>query len=176
MTLSIWDESGFSFVPNVGKTWAPIGETPILLETPGRHNHTGLGYITCTPSRSLLKFRFSISEGAASFEDFVFRLAELHHYYGKKVLILWDHLPAHHAAESYYEDEHPKWFDFYYFPTYSPELNPVEQCWNQMKNVYLCNFVPTSDDELTSTVDAAAMRINEEHLLPSFFEHAGISF
>lgn len=176
MTLSVWDESGFSFVPNRGGTWAPIGETPTLLETPGRHNHTGLGFITRTPVRHLLNFRFTIFAGPARFEDFVFHLTELHHYYGGKSLVLWDHLPAHHAAESYFEDEHPDWFEFHYFPTYSPELNPVEQCWNQMKNVYLCNFVPSSDEELKSAVAAAAMKINDEHLLPSFFQHIGISF
>jgi hypothetical protein len=40
MTLVIADESGFSFVPNHNHTWAPIGETPLLQETPGQHNHT----------------------------------------------------------------------------------------------------------------------------------------
>jgi transposase len=174
LTLTIWDESGFSFVPNRGGTWAPVGETPIILETPGRHNHTGLGFITRTPFRHLLKFRFTIFEGAARFEDFVFYLAALHHRFGGKVLVLWDHLPAHHAAETYFDEEHPDWFEFEYFPTYSPELNPVESCWNQMKNVYLCNFVPNSDEQLVSTVHAAAMRIDMEGLLPSFFEHAGL--
>ena len=169
------DESGFSFVPNRGGTWAPVGQTPILLETPGRHNHTGIGFITRTPSRHFLKFRFTIFQGAARFEDFVFYLTTLHHYCSGKVIVLWDHLSAHHATATYFEDTHPDWFAFEYFPTYSPELNQVEPCWNQMKNVYLCNFVPTSDDELTSTVHAMAMRINEESLLTSFFEHAGIT-
>ncbi len=101
-------------------------------------------------------------------------LTDLHRYYGRKVMLLWDHLPAHHAAERYFEDEHPNWFDFEYFPTYSPELNPVEQCWNQMKNNYLSHYFPRTDDGLKSTVDSAAMRINEEKLLPAFFKHAGL--
>ena len=32
---------GISFVPNLNRTWVPVGETPVLRETPGRHNHTG---------------------------------------------------------------------------------------------------------------------------------------
>jgi hypothetical protein len=56
LTLAIEDESGFSFVPNCNNTWTPIGETPILRETPGRHNHTGIGIITRTPVRHLLTF------------------------------------------------------------------------------------------------------------------------
>jgi transposase len=173
-TLTIWDESGFSFVPNRNRTWAPIGQTPILRETPGRHNHTGLGYISRTPRRHLLKFRFTIFPGAANTEDFIFYLTELHHYVGDTVLVLWDHLPAHHSAETYFCDEHPGWFEFEYFPSHSPELNPVETCWHRMKNVYLPNFVPTTDEELVSNVYAAAMRINEEHQLPSCFKNAAL--
>ena len=174
MTLTIWDESGFSFVPNRSHTWAPIGQTPVLRETPGRHNHTGLGFITRTPRRHLLNFRFTIFKGAASFEDFVFYLTELHHYADGKVMVLWDNLPTHHAADSYFSDVQPHWFEFEYFPAHSPELNPVESCWNQMKKVYLPNFVPTSDEELVSVVHAAAMRINERRLLPAFFKLADI--
>jgi transposase len=37
--------------------------------------------------------------------------------------------------------EHSGWFLFEYFPAYSPELNPVEQCWQYMKNVQMANFV-----------------------------------
>ncbi len=88
--------------------------------------------------------------------------------------MVWDNLSAHLATESFFETEHPDWFEFFNFPTYSPELNPVEQCWRQMKHVYLCNFVPTSEVELKSAVFSAAMRINEEHLLSSFFKHAGV--
>ncbi|MCL2349564.1 MAG: transposase [Planctomycetaceae bacterium] len=91
----------------------------------------------------------------SSFEDFIFYLTAIHHYYGGKVIIVWDNLPAHHAAATYFEFEHPDWFEVEYFPTYSPELNPVESCWHQIKNVYLPNFVPTSDDELVSAAHAA---------------------
>jgi hypothetical protein len=44
-----------------------------------------------------------------------------------------------------------------------------------MKNEYLPNFVPTSDEELVSAVYAAAMKINEEKKVTSCFNAAGIS-
>ena len=143
LTLTIWDESGFSFSPTCGKTWAPVGQTHVLREMPGRHNHTCIGFIKRTPCRHLLRFCHTVLKGSARFEDFVFCLTELHHYCRGKVLVLWDHLPTHHAVESYFEENSLGWFEFEYFPTYSPELNPVEFCWNQMKNGYLSNFVPT---------------------------------
>ena len=71
-------------------------------------------------------------------------------------------------------ENHPHWFEFEYFPAYSPELNPVESCWNKMKNEYLPNFVPTTDEELVAAVDSAAERINEEQQITSCFNIAGI--
>jgi transposase len=172
LTLTIWDESGFSFVPDRNHTWAPVGETPVLYETPGRHNHTGLGFILRTPKRSLVKFCFTIYKGAVTFDDFVFHLTDLHHYCRNKVVVLWDHLPTHHAVETYFMETRPDWFVFEYFPAYSPELNPVEPCWNHMKNVILPNFVPITDAELVENVHKSAMKINEKRLLHQFFKQA----
>jgi hypothetical protein len=174
LTLIIEDESGFSFVPNRNHTWAPVGKTPILRETPGRHNHTCIGFITRTPIRHLLQFRFTTFVGAARFEDFVFLLSDIHYYYRSKVFILWDNLPSHHAVDAYFTGEHPDWLEFEYFPVYSLELNPVETCWNKMKNDYLPNFVPTTNKELVDAVEGAARRINEEKRLRECFNSAGI--
>jgi len=174
LTLTIWDASGFSFVPTCGKTWAPVGETPVLRETPGRHNHTCLGFIKRTPRRHLMRFCHTVFKGAASFEDFVFSLTELHYYCRKKVIVLWDNLPLHYAVATYFDEERPDWFEFEYFPVYSPELNPVEYCWNTMKNQYLSNFVPTSDEQLVKEVMTAAERINEEKQIHNCFKQAGI--
>lgn len=174
MIASLWDESGFSFSPHCNGTWAPIGVTPILYETPGRHNHTGIGFILRRGKMHDLSFHFTIFKGAACFEDFIFFLTELPHFLdGRKIVVLWDNLPAHHAAESYFEDEHPGWFEFVYFPASSPELDPVEGCWNTMKNGELANFVPNSDEESTSTMTAAASHIDAQQLA-SCFAHAGL--
>ena len=107
-------------------------------------------------------------------EDVVLFLTELHYHCGRKVMIVWDHLSAHHAAEAYFCDERPGWFEFHYFPPYSPELNPVESCWQHIKNVSLANFVPSSDDELVQAILESAQRINDRKLLPNFFKYAGI--
>jgi transposase len=78
------------------------------------------------------------------------------------------------AVDAYFTDERPDWFEFEYFPAYSPELNPVEFCWNKMKNDYLPNFVPTTDEELIGVVEAAANRINEEKKIMDCFNVASI--
>ena len=89
-------------------------------------------------------------------------------------MIVWDALPAHKGAERYFRLKHPDWFVFHYFPTYSPELNPVEQCWNEMKNNRLSNFVADNVFVLREAALAAAAEINKraEILLPMFFKHS----
>jgi transposase len=89
-------------------------------------------------------------------------------------MVLWDHLSAHRSAEVYFCDERPGWFEFHYFPTYLPELNPTESCWQYIKNVSLVNFVPSSDEELVQAVMESGQRINDRKMLPAVFEHAKI--
>jgi hypothetical protein len=165
LTLTIWDESGFSFVPNRNHTWAPVGETPILRETPGRHNHTGVGFITRTPRRHLLKFRLTMFEGAASFEDFIFLLTDLHYYYRKKGWVLGDNLSAHYSAKAYFEETHPDWFELEYVPPLSPEWKPGQACWHRMMNSDPPNLVPKTNEEWRTAVNAEAERNNEKKQL-----------
>jgi transposase len=168
------DESGFSLAPIRGKTWSKIGEPVTLRENFSRQNHTGIGMITLSPNRKDLHFYFTIFCGSARTEDFIFWLTQLHYYYsGQRVMILWDGLSAHKAAENYFKAHYSNWFFFEYFPPYSPELNPVEQCWQWMKNVDLANVISPNVAELHKSVLNSAEKINQKKsLLKNFLEHA----
>src|SRR5215469_15670683 len=148
MPLILLDESGFSLSPIRGTTWREVGKPVVLREQYSRHTQTGFGFITMTPIRQKLNFRFTMFSGAINTEYLIFFLTEIHRYYGTKVLIVLDRLPSHISARKFFERVHPDWFEFEYLPSYSPELNPVEQCWNQMKNVLMVNFVPLCVEQL----------------------------
>ena len=176
LTLIIQDEGGFSLSPILGTTWSEVGKPVVLKETFSRHAQTGFGFITMTPKQQRLNFRFTIFDGAITLLDIRMVLRQIHYYYGKQVMILWDRLPLHIAAQNYFMRERPDWFLFEYFPAYSPELNPVEQCWNQMKNVLMANFVPKNVEELVQRTWEAAQVINlDPMLLASFFHHAKLA-
>jgi Transposase and inactivated derivatives len=171
------DESGFSLSPILGTTWAEVGKPPVLRETYSRRNQSGLGFISATPNGRKMKFHFTIMDGSCVTEDFVFWLIQLHHHFQKKVIIVWDRLSAHIAAQNFLERTHPDWFVFEYFPSYSPELNPVEQCWQWMKNVFLVNYVAKDNPELhIKTLEAASYINTDPKLLPAFFHHAKLQF
>ena len=157
------DESGFSLSPNLGKTWAPSGQPPLLRECFSRHSQTGLGMLALSP-RQRLRFFFTVFAGSAVTDDFVFWLTQLHHFYsGQKAIILWDGLTAHRSTESHFQVKHPDWFLFEHFPAYSPELNPVEPCWHWMKDIDMANYVPKNVSDLHSRTLESAKRLNQNH-------------
>ena len=90
---------------------------------------------------------------------------EIHRYDRRKVIMVWDGLPAHHAAAAIMDEEHPGWFEFHYFPPYSPELNPVEPCWHHTKNVEMANYTAKNKNELSRKIFQATENINNNKLL-----------
>jgi hypothetical protein len=175
--LILWDESGFSLSAIRGTTWCEVGKPVVLRECYSRQSQTGLGMITMTPTRQQLKFCFSMFDGAMNTELMICFLMMVHYYYGcKQVVIVFDRLSSHIAAQKYFERTHPDWFLFEYFPPYSPELNPVEQCWQWMKNVAMVNFVPMDVEQLEAKACEAVQAINSDpKLLPAFFHHAKLA-
>ena len=83
-------------------------------------------------------------------------------------------MPAHVSAQRHFDREHAHWFFFEYLSNCSPELNPVEQCWNVMKNVSMANDVPMCIDDLhAKCYDESAELVNgEPKRLVAFFHHA----
>jgi transposase len=174
--LIFWDEVGFSLSPTRGTTWCEVGKPMVIRECYSRGSHTGLGMITMTPIQQRLEFRFTMFSGAMHTEWMVFFLMMVRRHYNKKVMIIFDSLSAHISAQKYFERTHPDWFLFEYLPSYSPELNPVEQCWHMMKNVYMANFVAMSIEELEAKAFEVAQEINNDpKLLPAFFHHAKLA-
>ena len=83
------DETGFSLSPIRGTTWAEVGKPVVLREIYSRQTQTGLGFITMTPVRQKLNFRFTIFDGAITTLDVILILRMIRGYYGKQVI---DHL------------------------------------------------------------------------------------
>lgn len=63
-------------------------------------------------------------------------------YKGKRVLIIWDGARWHNskAIKKYLREKKDfKWLELMYFPAYSPELNPIEHVWREMKQKVVHN-------------------------------------
>src|SRR5437879_11205278 len=90
------DESGVSQRPSIRRTWAPKGETPVLIHSFNWSKisiSTVLGY-RWDGGRSRLFFQ--TRKGSYNTESLIAFLEDLRRELrGKKVILVWDGLPAH---------------------------------------------------------------------------------
>lgn len=126
------DEAGVRSDHHAGTTWAVQGKTPIVSSTGARF---GLNMISAVSAQG--EFRFMVIRGkvgAARFIEFIKRLV---HGSDRKIFLIVDGHPSHKARKvSTFIESKPikKRFRLFFLPPYSPELNPDERVWNDLKN------------------------------------------
>lgn len=97
---------------------------------------------------------------------------------GQKVILVWDHLPAHRSAvmQEFLQTQRD-WLQIEWLPGYAPDLNPTEQVWNNIKSTELANFCPDQLAEANAAFRRGLQRLSHTRSLPySFLQHAGLSF
>jgi transposase len=130
------------------RTWALAGHTPIQKAWDRHDRISAIGALSLTPALCRLAFYFQLLPHNAKAEDLIWFLTEMHRHLGRKAILVWDRWNVHRSVTTYFQQHHPDWFQFEELPAYSPELNPVEQCWNHTKYADLANFIPNDLDDL----------------------------
>jgi len=128
--LNFGDEAGMRTDHHAGTTWAPVGQTPVVEVTGER---AGVNMISAVSPRGTLHFTvFSGRFNAAVFVEFLTKL--MHDAPGPVYLIL-DNLSVHKAKiVKDYVDSLEGRLKLFFLPGYSPELNPDEWVWKNVKN------------------------------------------
>ena len=173
------DESGVSQRPSVHRTWAPKGKTPVLIHAFNWSKISicaALGY-RWDGRRSRLYFQ--TREGSYNTNSLIAFLKDLkRRLRGQKVILIWDGLPAHKslAMQGYLLCQR-NWLTIERLPGYSPDLNPVETMWGNIKGQELANRCAEDLAELDAAVRDGMKRVPRSRKLPlSFLKHAGLSF
>ena len=88
---------------------------------------------------------------------------------GRKLLLIWDGLPAHRAkiVRTYITRE-KNWLRMERFPAYAPELNPIEYLWSSMKRKDISNHLPAGLQNLRQTIHKSKRRLSNMKLLKGF--------
>jgi transposase len=131
--LYFQDEAGVSLTAVLGKTWAPKGETPIVMTTGNRGSICVTSVIS--PVGRML-FRLEKEKERINAEKHIEFLQQvLQHHPKRKIVMIEDQARPHIAKKvRNFVEQHKKRFALYYLPSYSPELNPDEHVWNYLKN------------------------------------------
>lgn len=105
--------------------------------------------------------------------DFVRFLREVHAQLRRPLTLVCDRLPAHRSAVRRLQKDGAPWLHVEWLPGYAPELDPVEDVWNQSKYGALANVIPNDIDELHKTLDRLLGEYRHEpNRLHSFFQAA----
>ncbi len=159
--------------PLVRRTWAPIGQTPILYQRTGaREKVSIIGAITVSPRRRRVGLYFSLLPGQnVTTETLIPFPRQLRRHIGGRFILIWDRLNVHRAVRMQKFLSGLKTVRVESLPPYAPELNPVEGLWGYLKMNPLANHAPHDADELTATANWIIHEVQgDTHLLRSFIK------
>jgi transposase len=123
------DETGISNQDQIGRTWAPKGQTPVVARTAERISQS---LISAVSNRGLMRFMFY--DGALNAEHFLVFLRRLTKDAEQKVFLIVDNPKVHHAEKVEARlASHAHEIELFYLPAYAPEHNPDEYLNNDLE-------------------------------------------
>ena len=171
------DESGFSECPAVRRTWAPRGQTPILVAPFNWKRLSAITSLITTPAARRVGLCLRLHPGSIQQPQILDYLRALkRHLRGRKAILVWDRLPAHRGARvQAYLRQQVSWLTTEYLPPYAPELNPVEYFWSHLSGTDLANFVGEDLGEVRRQARRGACRVRHHPTLgQAFLKHSGL--
>jgi transposase len=153
-TILFVDESAFYLLPGIVRTWAPVGETPLLRCKLTRDHYSVISAIT--PTGELFLAMQTAPYDSAAVIAF---LEQLQSAIEGKLLIIWDGATIHRsqAIKDFLAAGAAARIWLERLPGYAPDLNPDEGIWHYLKHVELrnvcCHDLRQLEQELTAAVE-----------------------
>ena len=144
------DETGVSNQANYGRSYAPIGKTPVIPRPAQRFSQSMISSVTNRGG-----MRFMIYDGALNIEIFLKFLKRLIKGRLRKLFLIVDNLRVHRAkAVMAFVAEHSDVIELFFLPPYAPDTNPDELLNNDLKQAIAKRRTPRTKaalrDEITS--------------------------
>jgi hypothetical protein len=173
--LIFLDESGFSETPSVRRTWAPRGQTPVLIAPFNWKRLSAIASLITTPAARRVGLCLRLHRGTIKQPQVIAYLRALkRHVRGRQVILLWDRLPAHRGGKvQAYIRSQSNWLRVEYLPPYAPELNPVEYFWSHLSRTDMAHFVGEGLHDVRRQARRAACRVRHRpNLGKGFLKHS----
>lgn len=171
-TIVFVDECGFSQKSTAKRTWAPVGQTPVLEMNFNWDKLSVIGGI------SLKSIYFQFHEESIKSEQVTSFLDHLQRYIKGRILVIWDGLPAHRSkivANYLAQTKGRVWVER--LPAYAPELNPIEYLWGNVKGTDMANVAPKDMWELSKQArEALFKRRRRPKVLRAFWIQTELDF
>ena len=158
-TILFADQSGFYLLPTVVRTYAPIGQTPVL------HEHLSHDHLSVM-SGITLEGKLLMIEQDRAFKgpDVVRFLKHALDQIPGKLLVIWDGSPIHRskAVKEFLAEGAASRVRLEQLPAYAPELNPDEGVFKHLKCVELKNLCCQDIAELRTELRKAKERLRHK--------------
>jgi transposase len=168
------DESSVRTDYHAGTTWAPVGRTPVVQGTGKRRS---ISMVSAVSPRGEL--HFDIQDMGITAEDFLAFCKKLISGAGRPVFLILDNSQVHRAKvlKKYAEEESGGKLTLFFLPPYSPDLNPDEWVWKNVKHDNLGRAAAKSTDDLTRFARIALAKLKgAPDIVRAFFADPALSY
>lgn len=174
------DEVHFQITTSVTRKWVVKGSRPKVCSTPGRKKISYSGYVVPVTGELIVTKPqwFNYETVIQSFRDFI---ASYPLDTKKKICLILDNAPWHKKAYRLVQEEALEEYSdirdkikLLKLPPYSPDLNPIEQCWRITRREVTHNKHFASIKVLGETLDgyfAQYREPNEKFMSLCSFKH-----
>jgi transposase len=167
------DEASMRSDYHSGTTWAKKGETPIIKTTGARFSVNMISAICGTG-----EMRFMVTEKSCTAPVFIEFLKRL--IYGQKqpIFLIVDGHPVHKSSmvKKFVESTKGKLLIFI-LPGYSPDLNPDELVWAQVKHHTVGKKIITGPDQFKKIVHSALRSLmRKKNIIINFFKKPSLQY
>lgn len=171
---SIWfaDEASVRTDYHAGTTWAPVGQTPVVVGPAVRHS---VKMVSAVNAHGGIKF--AVHEGTMNAERFLGFLQDLLHDIEGKIFLVVDGSSVHKAKIVTEFVASCDRLELFLLPPYSPELNPDEWANKNVKHDRLGRAVPFTRDDLKNIATQALQRLADNpHIVRGFFADPKLAY
>lgn len=174
-TVIFIDETGFSQRPNVRRTYAPRGQTPMFKEHFNWKRSSAIGALAWRPGQASTRLLLSVRTGSISTPEVIEFLRNLHRHVQGPLVVVWDGLSCHRSSETQkHIQSQNKWLTVERFPAYAPELNPLEYLWSALKAKDMANYSPDTLAEINDRINRGMRRVRRRDMGLNFIKNAGL--
>jgi transposase len=162
------DEAGVRSDFHSGTTWGRRGQTPVVSSTGARF---GANLISAISAQGQL--RFMLTKGRVTALVFIEFLKRLLINAAGPIFVIVDGHPTHRAKSvARFVAAQPAKLALFFLPPYSPELNPDELVWNDLKSHGTGRKLITSPAQLRQTIVSHLRQLQKLPALVRSFFHA----
>jgi transposase len=166
--LIYWgDETGMRSDHQAGRSYAPIGQTPVIRKTGQRFS---INMISALSNKGHLEFM--VMEGSFNSEVFIEFLQRMVKYKQQKIYLIVDGHPAHktNKVKEWLTHNNDK-MQLYYLPPYSPELNPDELLNQDIKTNVIGKNRPINKEQMKNNVTTFLLKRKNDKMQVSKYFH-----